>query len=72
MGKAPTRTPDPLRDAAGPLFAILAAQFGLSVFVEVMVLFPLMGRDYDAAVVSAGVGGITLGSTPTAIANMAW
>jgi ESS family glutamate:Na+ symporter len=30
-----------------------------------------MGRDYDAAVVAAGFGGVTLGSTPTAMANMA-
>ena len=30
-----------------------------------------MGRNYDAAVVSAGFGGISLGSTPTAMANMA-
>jgi len=30
-----------------------------------------MGRTYDAAVVSAGFGSISLGSTPTAMANMA-
>jgi ESS family glutamate:Na+ symporter len=30
-----------------------------------------MGRDYDAAVVCAGFGGVSLGSTPTAMANMA-
>jgi len=29
-----------------------------------------MGRTYDAAVVSAGFGGISLGSTPTAMASM--
>ena len=29
-----------------------------------------MGRDYEAVVMSAGFGGITLGSTATAIANM--
>jgi ESS family glutamate:Na+ symporter len=29
-----------------------------------------MGRDYEASVVSAGFGGITLGSTATAIVNM--
>lgn len=32
--------------------------------------FPAMGRDYDAAVVCSGFGGISLGSTPTAMANM--
>ncbi len=60
-----------LIDLAGPIFAILAAQFALAVAVTIFVLFPLMGRSYDAAVVAAGFGGVTLGSTPTAMANMA-
>lgn len=29
-----------------------------------------MGRDYEAAVTCAGFGGIALGSTATAVANM--
>ena len=29
-----------------------------------------MGRDYESSVISAGFGGITLGSTATAIVNM--
>ena len=37
----------------------------------VVIVFPLMGRTYDAAVISAGFGGISLGSTPPAMANMA-
>ena len=36
----------------------------------VWVVFPLMGRDYDAAVVAAGFTGIGLGSTATGFANM--
>jgi ESS family glutamate:Na+ symporter len=60
-----------LIDLAGPILTILAAQFALAVIVTVFVLFPLMGRNYDAAVVAAGFGGVTLGSTPTAMANMA-
>ncbi len=60
-----------LIDLAAPILTILAAQFALAVTVTVVVLFPLMGRDYDAAVVAAGFGGVTLGSTPTAMANMA-
>ena len=60
-----------LVDLAGPILAILAAQFALAVFVAVFVLFPLLGRSYDAAVVAAGFGGVSLGSTPTAMANMA-
>ena len=60
-----------LIDLAGPILAILAAQFALAVVVALFILFPLMGRDYDAAVVAAGFGGVSLGSTPTAMANMA-
>ncbi|MGE5152544.1 MAG: sodium/glutamate symporter [Bdellovibrio bacteriovorus] len=60
-----------LIDLAGPILAILAAQFLLAVTVTILILFPLMGRNYDAAVVAAGFGGVTLGSTPTAMANMA-
>ncbi|MCG6897909.1 MAG: sodium/glutamate symporter [Thiocapsa sp.] len=60
-----------LIDLAGPIFTILGAQFLLAVAVTIFVLFPLMGKNYDAAVVSAGFGGVTLGSTPTAMANMA-
>ena len=60
-----------LVDLAGPIFTILAAQFAIAVAVNIFIVFPLMGRTYDAAVVSAGFGGISLGSTPTAMANMA-
>ena len=59
-----------LVDLAGPILAILAAQFLLAVVVALLVIFPAMGRTYDAAVISAGFGGITLGTTATAMANM--
>lgn len=59
-----------LADLAGPIFAILAAQFLLAVLINIYIVFPAMGKNYDAAVVSAGFGGISLGSTPTAMANM--
>ena len=60
-----------LVDLAGPIITILAAQFAVAVAVNIFIVFPVMGRNYDAAVVSAGFGGISLGSTPTAMANMA-
>lgn len=59
-----------LIDLAGPIFTILGAQFAVAVAVNLFIVFPAMGRNYDAAVVSAGFGGISLGSTPTAMANM--
>ena len=60
-----------LIDLAGPIITILAAQFAVAIMVNIFIVFPLMGRNYDAAVVSAGFGGISLGATPTAMANMA-
>ena len=60
-----------LVDLAGPVFTILALQLVLAVLVAIFILFPAMGRDYNAAVVCAGFSGVTLGATPTAMANMA-
>lgn len=60
-----------LVDLAGPIFTILAAQFILAIVINIFVVFPAMGRNYDAAVICSGFGGISLGSTPTAMANMA-
>ena len=59
-----------LVDLAGPIFTILGTQFVIALAVTLFVVFPAMGRNYDAAVVCAGFGGISLGSTPTAMANM--
>jgi ESS family glutamate:Na+ symporter len=59
-----------LIEMAGPIVIILTAQFLLAVAVNLFVVFPALNRTYDAAVVSAGFGGISMGSTPTAMANM--
>ena len=53
-----------------PLLLLLAAQVIVVVLFVVFVVFNAMGRDYDAAVMSAGYVGLALGATPTAIANM--
>lgn len=55
---------------AGSLLVILVLQTAAAVLFIFLILFPLMGRDYQAAVLSAGFGGFALGATPTAIANM--
>ena len=55
---------------AGPLLFILLLQTFAAVLFILLILFPLMGRDYQAAVLSAGFGGFAMGGTPTAIANM--
>jgi ESS family glutamate:Na+ symporter len=54
----------------GPILAILLTQVAVVCLCVVFVVFPAMGRDYDAAVMSAGYAGLALGATPTAIANM--
>ncbi|MEM9290569.1 MAG: sodium/glutamate symporter [Acidobacteriota bacterium] len=59
-----------IADLAGPLLIILGCQTLAAVLYVVWILFPLMGRGYQAAVLSAGFGGFALGATPTAIANM--
>ena len=60
-----------LIDLALPIILLLGCQFAIAVAVILFIIFPVMGRNYDAAVVCAGFGGISLGSTPTAMANMA-
>lgn len=52
------------------ILLLLVAQVIVVTLFVVFVVFRLMGRDYDAAVISAGYAGLALGATPTAIANM--
>ena len=59
-----------LVDLAGPIFTILGAQFLVAISVTLFIVFPAMGRNYDAAVICSGFGGISMGATPTAMANM--
>lgn len=54
---------------AVPLVAILAAQIAL-ISLSFWWIFRLMGRDYDAAVMSGGFCGFMLGTTANAMANM--
>lgn len=54
----------------GPILIMLTAQVLIITGFVIFVVFPLMGKDYDAAVMSAGYAGLALGATPTAIANM--
>jgi len=49
---------------------VMAFQILLSVLFTILIVFRFMGNDYESSVISAGFGGITLGSTATAIVNM--
>ena len=59
-----------LADLALPLIILLGAQLVLIFFFTYFVVFNIMGRDYDAAVLSAGTCGFGMGATPNAMANM--
>ena len=59
-----------LQSLALPLIIILVAQVAMMDFFAYFVAFPLLGRDYDAAVLCAGMCGFGLGATPNAMANM--
>jgi ESS family glutamate:Na+ symporter len=60
-----------LQGLGGPLLLILAVQFLMAFGYALLVVFRVMGRDYQAAVLCAGFGGFSMGATPTAMANMA-
>ncbi len=59
-----------LQSLALPLVVILFSQIVLMALFAYAVAFPLLGRDYDAAVLCAGMCGFGLGATPNAMANM--
>ena len=59
-----------LQSLALPLVVILFSQVVLMALFAYAVAFPLLGRDYDAAVLCAGMCGFGLGATPNAMANM--
>ena len=58
-----------LADLALPLITLLAGQTILMFLFTYFVIFNIMGRDYDAAVLSSGVCGFGMGATPNAHAG---
>ena len=59
-----------LASVAGPLLIVLICQVAAVPLLAYFVLFRLLGSDYDAALMSSGFVGLSLGATPTAVANM--
>lgn len=59
-----------LASLALPLLILLAGQVALMFVFMYFVLFNVMGRNYDAAVLAAGTCGFGMGATPNAMANM--
>lgn len=59
-----------LSNLAGPMLVVLACQV-IFMFVYVKyVVFKMLGKDFDAAIMVSGMAGHGLGATPNAIANM--
>ena len=59
-----------LASLALPLGAILCAQVAFMALFGAFVAFPLLGKNYDSAVLVSGLCGFGLGATPNAMANM--
>lgn len=59
-----------LASSAALLAVTMILQALVATVFIVFVVFRAMGRDYFASVISSGFTGVTLGATPTAIANM--
>lgn len=59
-----------LKEVAGPMLAILIVQTILMALFAYFIVFRFNGKDYDAAVMSAGICGFGMGATPNAMANM--
>ena len=59
-----------LVDLAGGILVLLFAQVLVITIFAIFVVFRLLGKNYEAAVMASGYAGLALGATPTAIANM--
>jgi ESS family glutamate:Na+ symporter len=59
-----------LYDLAVPMLILLGAQVIIMFLYARFAVFNVMGKDYDAAVITAGMCGFGLGVTANAMANM--
>ncbi len=59
-----------LAELALPLIVLLTGQVVVMFIFTYFIVFNVMGRDYDAAVLASGVCGFGMGATPNAMANM--
>lgn len=59
-----------LASAFGVIYVVLNVQALVITLFAVLIIFRVMGKDYDAAVIAGGFCGLGMGATPVAIANM--
>lgn len=59
-----------LVDLAIPMIVVLGAQVVFMIVYCLFIVFPLLGKTYDAVIMCAGMAGHGLGATPNAMGNM--
>ena len=59
-----------LRVVALPLVMILLIQTVVVIIITIYLMFPLLGKDYDAAVICAGMSGLLLGASHSSMSNI--
>jgi ESS family glutamate:Na+ symporter len=59
-----------MASAFGKIYLVLNVQIVVITLFAVFIVFRIMGKDYDAAVIAGGFCGLGMGATPVAIANM--
>ena len=59
-----------IASAFGTIYLVLNVQVLVITLFAVLIIFRVMGKDYDAAVIAGGLCGLGMGATPVAIANM--
>jgi ESS family glutamate:Na+ symporter len=59
-----------LAAVAGPLLVVLATRVAVVLLLAYLLLFRILRCSYDAAIIASGFVGLSLGATPTAVANM--
>lgn len=59
-----------LANIAGPMLIIILTQVIFATFYTVFICFKFLGKNFDAAVMVAGILGHGIGNTPNALANM--
>lgn len=59
-----------LAELALPLFVLLLGQLIFMMLFAYFVVYNVMGRNYDAAILASGTCGFGMGATPNAMANM--
>lgn len=59
-----------LFDLALPMIIVLLIQTIVMILFAIFIIYRVMGKNYDAVVMSSGMSGVGIGSTPNAVANM--